>query len=132
MIEIYRAGEKFVLNGELYGGLRVMCDRCLKPYSKDLRTDFKVFLSLPSANDDKSEIELVEEDMEVEFITGEEIDLDEIIREQIYLSLPLKSLCSESCLGLCPNCGTDLNEANCQCFREQGHPGLLKLKNLKI
>jgi uncharacterized protein len=92
-------------------------------------TTFRVYLALPLPEDDDpeeddTEIELAEKDLEVDFIRGEEIDLDEIIREQIYLSLPMKSLCSEDCLGLCPTCGSDLNAGSCQCHREQGHPGI--------
>ena len=70
--------------------------------------------------------------MEADFIKGEEIDLKDIVREQIYLSIPMKSLCSEGCLGLCPICGKNLNQGPCQCKGEKGHPGFLKLKNLNI
>jgi uncharacterized protein len=131
-IKIYRAGDKYVLDGDLSGGLQVLCDRCLEPYHWELRSAFRVFLALPIGETDRAEVELAEEDLEVNFIRGEEIDLDEIIREQIYLSLPMKSLCRENCTGLCPTCGNDLNAGNCQCHREQGHPAFLKLKNLKI
>ena len=130
-MKIYRAGDKYVLDGELSGGFQVVCDRCLEAYHRELKTVFRVFLALPLPETDQTEIELAEEDLEVDFIRGEEIDLDEIIREQIYLSLPMKSLCSGNCLGLCPICGSNLNAGNCQCHRKQGHPAFLKLKNLK-
>lgn len=133
-IRIYRAVEKYekyLLEGDISGGLQVRCDRCLEPYHHDLRSHFRVFLALPVPEMDEAEVELVEEDLEVNFIRGEKIDLDEVIREQIYLSLSMKSLCSEHCSGLCPICGRNLNEGECQCHREQGHPGFLKLKNLK-
>ena len=129
---IYQAGNKYVLDGALSGGLLVSCDRCLEPYHQDLSSVFRVFLALPPTETDQSEWELLEEDLEVDFVTGEEIDLDGIIREQIYLSLPMKSICSETCRGLCARCGGSLNNGNCQCERERGHPGFLKLKNLKI
>ena len=131
-LEIYKAGDKFVLDGELYGGLQVVCDRCLEAYHRELGNDFRVYLALPLPQEGDIEMELAEKDLEVDFIRGEEIELDEIIREQIYLSLPMKSLCSENCLGLCPHCGSNLNAGNCQCQRDQGHPAFLKLKNLKI
>lgn len=131
-IRIYRSGDKYVLDGQLSGGLQVLCDRCLESYHRELRTVFRVFLALPIGETDKTEIELAEEDLEVDFIMGEEIDLDEIIREQIYLSLPMKSLCSKNCLGLCPVCGSNLNDGDCQCKRGQGHPAFLKLKRLKV
>lgn len=129
---IYKAGDKYVLDGDLRGGLRVVCDRCLEAYHRDLRTTFRVYLALPLPEEVDPEIELAEKDLEVDFIRGEEIELDEIIREQIYLSLPMKSLCSENCLGLCPRCGSNLNAGDCQCEPEQGHPAFLKLKNFKI
>ena len=131
-LKISDAGNKYALNGYLSGGLQVRCDRCLAPYHEELRTVFELFLSLSLEKTDTPDIELMEEDMEVNFIGGEEINLDEIIREQVYLALPMKSLCKENCLGLCPICGSNLNEGNCPCLKEQGHPGFLKLKNLEI
>ena len=131
-LRITKAGDKYVLDGELRGGLQVVCDRCLEAFHRELRTAFRVYLALPLPEEDDTEIELAEKDLEVDFIRGEEIELDEIIREQIYLSLPMKSLCSGNCLGLCPNCGSNLNKGNCHCHLEQGHPAFLKLKNLNI
>ena len=131
-LEIHEAGDKYLLDGALFGAVQVTCDRCLETYRKDLDFEFKVLLALPLSEPDKEEVELIEEDMEVHFIQGEEVELDEIIREQIYLSLPLKFLCKENCLGLCPVCGNNLTKKNCHCNQEHGHPGFLKLKNLRI
>ena len=80
----------------------------------------------------QNEIELLEDDMSVDFITGNEICLDDIVREQIYLSLPMKCLCREDCLGLCTLCGTNLNIGKCNCEDKKGHPGFSKLKNIKL
>jgi uncharacterized protein len=107
-LEIYKAGDKYVLDGELHGGLRIVCDRCVEAFHRELRTAFRVYLALPLPEEDETEIELAEKDLEVDFVRGEEIELDEIIREQIYLSLPMKSLCSVNSLGLCPTCGSNL------------------------
>lgn len=129
-VEIYKVGERYALNGEINGGLRLICDRCLEPYHRDIRSVFKVILALPLADSAKTDVELAEKDMEVGFISDDEIDLREIIREQVYLAIPMKSLCREDCLGLCPGCGTNLNMDDCQCHRTPGHPGFLKLKRL--
>ena len=59
-------------------------------------------------------------------------DLDEVVREQIYFSLPMKSLCRKDCSGLCPLCGANLNMEECKCRKEKGHPGFSELKNLKL
>ncbi|MFC1867249.1 DUF177 domain-containing protein [Thermodesulfobacteriota bacterium] len=131
-IEIYRAGNKYVLKGDLAGSLQVRCDKCLSAYRRDVRSTFKVIFEKLPPYEEKAEVELLEEEMNISFIRGEEIDLDEIIQEQLYLSLPIKSLCKEECLGLCPTCGTNLNDEDCQCEMRQGHPGFSKLKSLKI
>jgi uncharacterized protein len=114
-IDIYKAGERFVLEGEMSGAVMVVCDRCLNSFEKEIKADFKLFFTPPARYDTKTEIELLEEDLETGFINGEEINLDNIFREQLYLSLPIKTLCREDCRGLCPGCGVDLNTQNCQC-----------------
>ena len=131
-VKLYTAGDKIVLEGKVKGGILVRCDRCLNPYHRDVNATFHLFLALPASESDETELELLDEDMETNYVRGEEIDTDEIVREQVYLSLPMKLLCSEDCKGICPRCGADLNKGACQCRREVGHPGFSKLKNLKI
>ena len=129
---IYKAGDKYILNGRMDGGLQIKCDRCLEPFHYDVKSDFQLYLTLPILNSDKSDVELQDDDMDVDFIRGDVLDLDEIIREQVYLSLPMKGLCRENCSGLCPSCGRNLNKERCQCRQEQGHPGFATLKNFKV
>jgi uncharacterized protein len=131
-IAISKAGTKYVLEGHLKGVLRVRCDRCIEPYHYDLESSFRLFLALAPAGADESELELSEEDLSVDFVVGDEINLDEIVKEQVYLSLPMKTVCREECAGLCPICGANLNEEACECHREMGHPGFQKLKKAKL
>jgi uncharacterized metal-binding protein YceD (DUF177 family) len=65
-LEIYKAGDKYVLDGELRGGLQVVCDRCLEPYCWEMGTTFRVYLALPLPEEDDTEIELAEKDLEVQ------------------------------------------------------------------
>ncbi len=131
-VRIHRAGNKYLLDGEMKGGTVVRCDRCLEPYHFDLDAGFHLYLLATSPpQKGEKEIELLDEDMEVEFIEGEEVDLDRIIREQVFLSLPMKSVCGESCHGLCPICGTNLNSGLCVCRKETAHPAFQKLRDLK-
>lgn len=114
-VDIRKTGEKYILEGDMAGSVKIRCDRCLKPYDNEIKTDFRLFFARSVQYGNKTEIKLLEEDMETGFINGEEIDLNDIFREQLYLSLPIRSLCKEDCLGLCPVCGTDLNMQSCQC-----------------
>lgn len=131
-INIEKAGSKYVLDGRLSGRLLIRCDRCLEHYESDLESDFRLFLALIPSDTGQSELELLEDDMAVDFTSGNEIDLEEVVRSQIFLSLSLKCLCREDCLGLCPVCGANLNIETCECQREMGHPAFLKMKNLKF
>lgn len=131
-IEIYRVGDRHLLKGTIGGRVIARCDRCLEPFGRDSHAHFETFFTSPLHEPGHDEMELGEEDMEVDFVRGEEIDLREILREQIYLSLPFKLICHPDCRGLCPQCGANLNAEQCQCPQELGHPGFAKLKNLKI
>ncbi len=128
-LHIRRAGERYVVEGSLHGGLILRCDRCIEAFHFDLKTEFRIFLA-PYSEVKEEEIELSEDDMAVVFISGEEIELDEIIRSEIYLSIPMKILCKEDCAGLCPICGKNLNKEKCSCKKETGHPAFAKLKEL--
>jgi len=125
--KVSKAVDKFLVQGTIRGGIRVRCDRCLEPYHRDLESLFHLYLVAPGKGADGEEIELLDEDMEVDFIKGDTIDLSDIIREQIYLSLPMKSICKESCRGLCSVCGANLNESSCLCGNAEGHPAFSKL-----
>ena len=63
----------------------------------------------------KSETELHENDLEFSYYENDELDTDQLIREQLELALPARVLCREDCRGLCAQCGTNLNLETCQC-----------------
>ena len=72
------------------------------------------------------------EDMDVEYYEEETIDLDPIILEQIVLQIPMRVVCRETCRGLCPQCGTNLNISSCTCSGRMIDERLSVLKNLKL
>ena len=132
-ITISEAEGKYLVNGHLSGEILLRCSRCLEPFSKRLESDIGLTLSPPPSDEgDASEIELTEEDMSLDFTVDDEIDLNVIIREQIYLNVPIRCLCRKNCLGLCSGCGVNLNVESCGCNTKQGHPGFMKLKNLRL
>ena len=82
------------------------CDRCLRDVPQSLNRQFTHVLTRSLQNEENDELILVE-DMH--------FDLDELLREDILLSLPTKVLCKSDCKGLCPMCGADLNKGPCGC-----------------
>lgn len=120
-IKVQPMGKRISVEGSISAALLLRCDRCLETYSWDLSSDFRVFLS-QAPFQGGPDIELSEEDLSLEFIQGNTLDVDQLVKEQIILSLPMKSLCSDSCRGLCPVCGCNLNSASCSCTSEIGTP----------
>ncbi|OQX63959.1 MAG: hypothetical protein DRH37_00985 [Deltaproteobacteria bacterium] len=131
-IDAVAAGARYIFDGRMHTCLFVRCDRCLETYRRNVDSQFRLFLLPRLPDPDRTDVELLEDDMDVHIIKGYKVDLNEMIREQIYLSLPMKSLCREDCCGLCPVCGINLNKERCNCQRGEGHPGFSKLKTLNL
>ena len=63
-------------------------------------------------------------------VQGYSLDLDDLIMNDILLELPTKLLCRDDCMGLCPECGKNLNDGTCSCRKETVDPRLAVLKQL--
>ncbi len=104
------------VQGNLRATMAAECDRCLEPVTLPLVKEFDLYYLPTVAHADKSgETELLERDLDFSFYQNERIELDELVLEQLELSLPIRILCQEECKGLCPQCGTDLNIESCDC-----------------
>jgi uncharacterized protein len=94
------------------------CSRCLEPYpfasSSTFHLRFRPRPELPPQEED-AEIEIAPDELDIEFYTDRAISLRELALEQIQLSIPMKPLCEEKCLGLCPQCGVNRNRETCAC-----------------
>ncbi len=97
------------------------CDRCLAVADKSFRQDFVHTLALSAENEDTDDIIIV---------AGYTLDLFSLVRDDILLEMPIKHLCSEGCLGLCPRCGQNLNEGSCGCKKEAVDPRMAALDEL--
>ncbi|MHC1744248.1 MAG: DUF177 domain-containing protein [Syntrophobacteraceae bacterium] len=130
-LEIQKRADHIRVEGTIRGLLELACHRCLDPVQHQLDEAVDLFLieEVPPAEEDETELEL--EDLEYEFFDGEAIEVDQLIVEQIFLSLPHKVLCSEQCRGLCPRCGANLNTEPCNCAREDSLTPFAKLKALR-
>ncbi len=91
------------------------CDRCLGLAQFALDEPFDLFYQPNSAVESSEEIALKEGDAEIGFYRGAGIELDDLLREQVLLLLPMNRLCGENCRGLCSVCGENRNESGCNC-----------------
>ncbi|MCU0594671.1 MAG: DUF177 domain-containing protein [Desulfobacterota bacterium] len=127
-VKVSKAVDKFLVQGTFRGAIRIRCDRCLEPFHKEVESQFHVYLMAPREGSDQEEIELFDEDMEVDFVKGDKVDLSDVVREQIYLSLPMQSICKDSCRGLCPVCGANWNDTSCSCRKPESPSAFSKLR----
>jgi len=84
--------------------------------------EFDVLNRPQSENTGTQEHELKEGETEIGFYEGEAITLEDVLKEQVLLATPVKSLCKEECKGLCPHCGRNRNEEECRCEAEFEDP----------
>jgi uncharacterized protein len=129
--DIYKDNDQFRLVGTVQATLELSCSRCLEPFTWPVETSFDLRYQPHAKNTGEGELEIEEDDLTTAFYENETIDLGQLMREQFYLSLPMKPLCGEECKGLCPNCGTNLNRSTCDCTYEWEDPRLAALKALK-
>lgn len=129
--DIYKDKEQFRLVGQVRTTLELPCSRCLEPFTWPIDSSFDLRYQPHAVNTGEGEREIEEDDLTTAFYENETIDLGQLMREQFYLSVPMKPLCTEDCQGLCPTCGTNLNKSTCDCKPEWEDPRLAVLKTLK-
>jgi uncharacterized protein len=92
------------------------CDRCLEKAQFPIDSDFDLFYR-PDIETSRpaEEVELREGEAEIGFYQDGGLDLNDILREYVILSMPMHMLCSEACQGICPVCGGNRNLRDCGC-----------------
>lgn len=111
------------LNAEITFTYDEVCSRCLKEFNNKITANFNA--NIVDEINENSEAE----DVEI-LIKDGVINIDDAIKQIIYLSIPMKALCKEDCKGICPICGIDLNTGTCECNDFVIDPRLEKLKTL--
>jgi uncharacterized protein len=130
-LEIHKDKDRFRLVGTAKTELELTCSRCLEPFRMPFDGELDVRYLPASELSADDEREVAEADLDTSYYRDDQIDLNEVLREQFYLALPMKPLCREQCAGLCSQCGVNLNIATCQCRPEWEDPRLAPLKGLK-
>jgi DUF177 domain-containing protein len=108
---------EYVVDGTVHFTADFNCSRCVEPYPFANTSNFHVrFRPRPAALVDGEDVEITEpEELDVEFYTERSVPLRDLAFEQVQLSIPMKPLCDENCLGLCTQCGANRNRESCRC-----------------
>ncbi|MBI1956635.1 MAG: DUF177 domain-containing protein [Acidobacteria bacterium] len=107
------------LRGVLRTTVEMPCARCLEPTRCPVEMEFDLFYNPIATIARAEEAEIKTADLEVGFYHGDGLWLEDAAREQVLLSVPMKSICRSDCAGLCPQCGQNRNFVQCGC-----HPPL--------
>ena len=103
--EITLTGEHSAfVEGDIAFAIKGECTRCLEQTTKDFNASFAEAVS----NDDEEGYEL----------KNDTIDLSKIVDDAVLMNIPVQFLCREDCKGLCSSCGTNLNDAQCECKKQ--------------
>lgn len=109
------------------------CDGCLESFAHHVSIPVEVVLApvRETPGTDPDEIKLESEDLNFAFYTGDSINLADLVREFLVLSIPIRYLCKEDCKGICPHCGANLNRKACSCRPPSGDPRFAVLKKIR-
>lgn len=101
------------IDGHVHAAFRARCDRCLEGFSFEVDAPVSLFFTRLAGL--QGEMELKAPDMDINALSGDEIDTKDILLGQLALEIPFSALCRADCRGLCPHCGADLNKEACRC-----------------
>jgi len=126
--------------GRIRTELETECDRCLGRASFHIDAPIDLYYRPLDTTAGEAEVAIDEGEAEIGFYELPGLQLEDIVREQVLLQLPMQRVCSEACKGICPVCGTNRNETNCSCqppSADDRQPGVgddrwMALKDLHI
>jgi uncharacterized protein len=130
--QLYRVNHEVVVQGCLSSAACLACSRCAEdfelPFSVALDA---IYLPLHDSSSERAK-ELEKGVADVYFYADERLDIAEMVRDKLLLSIPQQPHCMAGCKGLCPSCGVNRNVVSCQCAEEKlGSPFEL-LKGLRF
>jgi len=129
--EISHQGQYLSLAGHIDTAVKGICSRCLSPVTVPVALDFAEQLLYAKDVSLFSHLAVGEVEEMYFIYDNDTLDITDIIRENILAMLPVKILCRDDCRGLCPKCGKNLNQGQCDCDLHEVDPRLAILAKLK-
>ncbi|GIU81626.1 MAG: DUF177 domain-containing protein [Acidobacteria bacterium] len=129
-VNITKGDVQVRVEGLIDAKLNANCSRCFEEVKIEKEIIFKADYVTRENFSKELELELKKEDLDVSIFDGENLDLAEVVREQILLSLPTQILCRDDCKGLCGICWANLNKQSCNCHQSELQMRWIQLKSL--
>ncbi|MBV9339465.1 MAG: DUF177 domain-containing protein [Acidobacteria bacterium] len=119
------------LSGRFSTKVELACARCLEPIAREVAKQFDLLYRPLGADAGREELSVTAVEAEVGYYEGSGLLLEDVLREQLLLALPLKAICREDCQGLCSHCGRNLNLEECTCREAVDDPRWSALKEIR-
>ncbi|MDX2153537.1 MAG: DUF177 domain-containing protein [Bryobacteraceae bacterium] len=119
------------VRGHLKVQMEAECDRCLETAAFPLDAPFDLFYRPADTAPVHEETRIDAGESEIAFYEGLGLELADVIREFVLLELPMQTVCSEACKGICAVCGQNLNKGDCHCEQKPVDDRWAALRNLK-
>jgi uncharacterized protein len=133
-LRLQKTGQIVEVDGSLSATVGLRCGRCLQPFEQLLTADFALTFSPLVVREEveAEEIELEADELGLIYYRDETLELREPLQEQLIMAVPIGPVCRDACQGLCPECGTDQNEAHCDCEKKPFNNKFGALADLKL
>jgi uncharacterized protein len=119
------------LKGSFRGRFQVPCARCVESVEIPLEAEFDLIFRPAAADSEATERSITAPETEIGYYQRDSLLLDDVLREQVLLSLPVRTLCKPDCKGLCPRCGENRNIQPCSCEQGPSDPRWQALAGLR-
>ncbi|MFH1033929.1 MAG: DUF177 domain-containing protein [Pseudomonadota bacterium] len=129
-LSLQRRGSLVLAKGSYQARVDLECSRCLERFDQALAGTVDWAFRPPDAPRG-DEVRLAEDELEVIFYQGGEVDLAQALRDELSLALPMAPLCRPDCPGLCSVCGKDQRDGDCGCRPSVIDPRWAKLAKLE-
>ena len=123
--------EDIRLVGSFSTQLEVRCARCLELVKRAVAEQFDLVYRPLGVDARADEASISRAETEIGYYQGDGLLLEDVIKEQILLALPVKQVCSAECKGLCPQCGRNLNVESCDCVTAVPDPRWAALEDIR-
>jgi len=123
--------EDIRVKGRFSARLQTFCARCLEPLEHVVAEAFDALYRPQGVDAHGDEASISRAETEIGYYQGEGLLLEDVLKEQILLALPVKQVCKDDCKGLCPHCGRNLNVESCNCVIAMADPRWADLEDIR-
>jgi uncharacterized protein len=130
-VRLMRTNRSILVKGTLDTEVELTCSRCLGRFECPLKVSIEEEYFPTADVNTGAAVPVPDEPGSFTIDENHILDLTEAVRQYVLLAVPMKPLCKESCAGLCPVCGRNLNQGPCGCPPPEADPRWAELRKLK-